>query len=314
MKSEKKVLVTGATGFIGSHLVKKLVSTGSNVHIFARRNSKFWRIDDIASKIHVHTIDLNESSKLHREVLDIRPDIVYHLAAYGVNYNEREPQLLFNTNVSATVSLLEALSECNVSKLLIAGSCFEYGNISGSIDEGMPLDPVNLYGVSKAAEAMVTKIIAKKYGIPYIVCRPFGVYGPYESPNRIIPYVLLSIMDGKPLKLTGGKQLRDYTYVEDIAEAFIKASASKAENQIINICSGIPIELKKLVNKAIEVAGVEPDIEWGALSYRPDETLSLVGDNLSAKTILKWEPKTPLREGLNKTYEWFKDNRGLYNK
>lgn len=314
MKTEREVLVTGATGFIGSHLTRKLVSMGADVHIFARGNSNLWRIVDIMSKINIHTIDLNDYGKVSKKVLTIRPDIVYHLAAYGVDYNKQAPQLLFKTNVNATILLLEAVSKCKLSKFVVAGSCFEYGDVAGPIYEDTPLNPVNLYGVSKAAEVMVTKIMAEKFGIPYIVCRPFGIYGPYESLNRVIPYLFLSIIAKKPVRLTGGKQIRDYIYVEDVAEAFIKAGFSKVAGHIVNICSGEPVTLKKLVHSAIEVTGIKPDTEWGAIPYRQDEMWSLIGDNTSAKRILRWEPRTPLEVGLKRTYEWFRENRNLYIK
>lgn len=311
MKSDKRILITGASGFIGSHLLRILVSMDRNVHIIVR-SSNFWRIRDVIHETHVHFVDLTDHKRLCRVISDIKPHIVYHLAAYGVNYNQKDTQTLFKVNVSATMSLLEALSKCDVHKLIVCGSCFEYGDISGIITQKTPPDPVSIYGASKTVEVMVTKIIAKISGIPYVVCRPFGVYGPYEPPDRIIPYTFISIIDGKPLKYTGGKQIRDYTYVGDVASALVKAAGVKEKSLEVNICSNEPIRLKKLVSTAMKIAGSRQKAEWGAIPYRADESRSLVGDNSATKKFLHWEPSVPLEEGLEKTYRWFKENKGLY--
>lgn len=314
MKVEKAVLVTGAAGFIGSHIVKKLVQLGASVHAVVRGKSNLWRLNGFNQKIKLHKVDLREKKDVYNLISKVNPSIIYHLAAYGVQLEKKSPRLLFETNVNSSIILLEAIGRyCSNPRVVIAGSCFEYGDVKEKIIEETPLNPVNLYGVSKVAEVMASMIIAGKLDIPCIICRPFGVYGPFEDSYRIIPHIFLSIINGKPIKVTEGKQIRDFTYVEDVAEAFIKAGFIKNSSQKINICSGTPIELKTVIKRAVEITKSGISIQWGAIPYRSEEMWTLVGDNLHAKRILNWEPKTSLNEGLKKTWEWFENNHSHYS-
>src|SRR3989338_505690 len=169
MRVERPILVTGAAGFIGSHIVKKLIKLSADVHVVVREKNNLWRLNEIKNKIVLHEIDLREKRSVYSLIKKVKPSIVYHLAAYGVQLKDESPRLLFETNVNSTIFLLEAIGRyCSEPKVIIAGSCFEYGDVKGKINEKTSFNPANLYGVSKVAEEMASIIIAKKLDIPYI--------------------------------------------------------------------------------------------------------------------------------------------------
>lgn len=310
----KTILITGATGFIGSNLARHLVQIGCNVHIVTREKSNKWRIQDILRLIEEHNCDLTDRDQVNGLVTDIRPDIVYHLATYG-SYPSFQQDLgtMVETNIEGTTNLITALSKTKYEVFVNSGSSSEYGLRTEPMVETDLLEPINHYGTSKASASLFAQVFAKSFGQPIVTLRLFSVYGYYEEPTRLIPTVITSCLRGKDLNLTKGKQARDFIFIEDVIDAYLKASTSpRACGEIINIGSGTQHTVKEVVLKILELCGNPIKAHWGALPYRSGETSNWVADNLKAKRLLDWEPQYDLDQGLLKTIEWFNENLHLY--
>ena len=310
----KTILVTGATGFVGSNLARYLVQTGCDVHIITRNESNKWRIQDILSLIKEHSCDLRDFNQVNRLVTDIKPNIIYHLATYG-SYPSFQQDLdtMVETNIKGTINLITALSKTKYEVLVNSGTSSEYGLKTKPMVETTPLEPTNHYGASKASMSLFAQVFARSFGQPIVTLRPFSVYGYYEEPTRLIPTVITSCLRGKNLNLTEGEQTRDFIFIDDVIDAYLKASTStRAHGEIINIGSSTQHTVKEVVLKILELCGNPVVAHWGMLPYRSGETSSWVADNSKAKQLLGWEPQNDLTQGLVKTIDWFKKNMHLY--
>ncbi len=311
---KKTILITGATGFIGSNLARRLVQAGCNVHILTREKSNKWRIRDILSLVREYSCDLRDSNQVVRLVTNIRPNIIYHLATYG-GYPSFQQDLstMIETNIKGTINLVTALSKADYEVFVNTGTSSEYGLKTKPMVETSLLEPANHYGASKASVSLFCQVFTKSFDQPIITLRPFSVYGYYEEPTRLIPTVITSCLRGKDINLTEGKQVRDFVFIEDVIDAYLKASLStRVHGEIINIGSGTQHTVKEVVSKILELCGNPVEAHWGVLPYRGGETSYWVADNSKARQLLDWEPQSSLEQGLLKTINWFKENLHLY--
>ncbi len=308
----KRVLVTGAAGFIGSHLVRKLIEQGGQVIALVRPSSDLWRIQDVLGKIEIHHSDLSDISidALKTKIKNV--DIVYHLGAAGVDQSGRDAASIVRVNVIGTLFLLQLARDLNVARFVYCGSCFEYG--AGSrLREDAPLAPVNEYAVSKLSAGMLTDMFFRKYGLATVYLRPFTVYGPFEDLRRLVSHVICGVLDGHDIELTGGKQTRDMIFVDDVVEGFLAAGIKPGiAGNTFNLSTGNEMSVKEIALTIVELMGNRVKLLLGAQSYREAEVWSLSGDPAKAKNMLVWAAKISLREGLKNTIQWFEKNRGKY--
>jgi nucleoside-diphosphate-sugar epimerase len=314
MLKDKTILVTGATGFVGSNLTRHLVQTGCDLHIITRDESKKWRIRDILNLLEEHKCDLRDINQVKRLIAAINPDIVYHLAAYGIDPSSRQNlDRMIETNITGTMNLMTALATTEYDVFVNSGSFFEYGLKTEPAVETAPLEPTDYYSVSKVSASLFGQVFARSSGEPVVTLRLFSPFGYYEGLTRLIPTVITSCLRGRALNLTKGEQARDFVFIEDIVDAYLKAStAPKVSGEIINIGTGIPHTVREVVSQILEVFGNPIDVIWGALPYRSGETRICIADNSKAKRLLDWEPRTDLNQGLLRTIDWFRENLHLY--
>jgi len=306
---DKRILVTGGTGFLGSHLVKKLLDLRSQIYLLARPTSNLVRISNVLSHVELIRADLRDRKTVMRAVDASRPEIIFHLAAYGVSPKMRNSSTLIKTNVLGIVHLLESLKGRTFEKFINTGTCFEYGNNESRISENHSINPLNLYAASKTTAWYLCNQIEKLNQKPIVTLKPFTFFGPFERADRLIPSVILSILYGKVIKITSGIQTRDYTYVQDIVDAFLAAALSeKAIGQTINLGSGRDNTVKKIVERIMSLMGSDVRVKIGALSDRKDEAWRLCCNNSKAQAILEWKPKHTFDEGLRETIRWFTEN------
>jgi nucleoside-diphosphate-sugar epimerase len=309
----RRILVTGATGFIGSHLARRLVQEEADVHVLVRSPNNLWRLQDIHNKLTFHTVDIKVQELVENVCKEVNPEIVYHLASYGVDYRQQDLEEAVTTNILGTSYLLRALNGTACERFIYTGSCLEYGDKDGPIREDTLLEPTGIYGAGKAASTIIIRTLAISQKIPLLIFRPFGVYGPFEGKHKFIPYLILSLLKGEKPNLTSCRQVRDYTYIEDIVDALLKANTPLTNTPlIINLGTGIPITLKRIVEIILEFFS-EGEVHFGAIPNRENETGSLWADVKKAKELFGWEAKTSLKEGLKKTVEWFKSHQHLYS-
>ena len=303
------ILVTGATGFIGSHLTKRLVKEGAKVHVWVRSSSSLWRLSEIQERLSLHVVDLCDQVAVNNACHEFNPEIVYHLAAYGVHYQQQNFKQALDTNVVGTVNLIRGLRETACKKFVHTSTFAEYGHKDHPIRETDPLEPSGIYASTKSAASLIAPTIAEQCEIPLLIMRLFTVYGPFEREDKFIPYIILSLLNGNVPELTTCQQVRDYIYVEDVVEAYLKAADISIDEPLtLNIGSGIPITLRDLVQDILKFFN-DAEVLFGAVPHRKKEIWQAYADITKAREVLGWQTKTPLKEGLLKTIEWFKQHR-----
>ena len=296
------VLVTGATGFIGSHLAERLVAEGAEVTLAVEPGASKANVTNILDKVRVHQVDLRDGQRVRELTRECQPRKVYHLAAAGVTNPGVDPRLAVQVNVIGTLNLLEALEETDCDCFINTGTCYEYGHNTPPMRENQMPDPINAYAASKSAAWLFCNMYHRTHGYPIVTVRPFTVYGPRQSARALIPQVILHALRGEDFLMTGGEQGRDWIYVDDVVEGYIRASLAEAAiGQTINLCTGKERTVREVVEKVLELMGnpIHPLI--GALPYRQGEVWHLVGDNAKARELLGWEPRVTLEEGLRRT-------------
>jgi len=306
-----RILVTGATGFLGSHVVRSLAATDGEVYALARQAADRWRLTELGGRILWVEGDLSEPNSIVQAVKSVFPAVVIHCAAYGVDNRQQDGQMAIKVNILGTQALLDASLSAKVQRFIHTGTCFEYGPIDHPIDEKETLEPVTNYGASKAASTLIVLQQGKENGLPTVVLRLFGLYGPCEGAHKIVPQVIRACLDVTPFDLTGGEQIRDYTYVKDIADLYARLALGIdfPGGQIFNIGSGSPITIRELGTKIAHLLGGENLLCWGKLPYRHGEMRMLVADITKAERLLNWQPVTDLQEGLQKTINYYRQNK-----
>lgn len=306
-----RVLVTGATGFIGSHLVGCLLSEGAEVYALLRPASDALRLRSFLPQLEVLHGDLRDSNSVRKAISRCRPDLVFHLGATGVNPKLGTAEAVVHTNVLGTLYLLEAVRHHGVRRFVYAGSCFEYGDGSGLREAGM-LAPTGVYAASKAAGWLLAETYFRSYGIPVVSVRPFTAFGPSERSDRLVPNTIIHALKRQDFPTTLGEQERDFVYVEDMVRGFLAAATStNAVGRTFNLCSGSGTSVREMIEMILSLMGNPITAQFGAVPYRDGEIWRNSGDTTQAQTTLGWEAKTSLECGLQKTIAWFEDNLEL---
>jgi NAD dependent epimerase/dehydratase len=316
----KKVLVTGAEGFIGSHLVERLVSLGADVKCFIRYNFKndWGFIEDfspeIKDKIKVIASDITDSDAVRHAAKDT--EIIFHLAAFiGIPYSYSNPRDVVNTNIIGTLNVLTAAREYNI-KMIHTSTSETYGTAKyAPIDENHPLQGQSPYSASKIGADKLAESFYLSFNTPVAIIRPFNTYGPRQSARAVIPTIISQALQSDIIKLGSLTPQRDYTFVNDTVDGFIKvAESDKSIGQVINIGSGTEISIGELAKKIFAILGKDVNIVEDKERVRPDkgEVGRLLADNTKAKELLGWQPETSFEEGLKQTIEYIKNNLDNY--
>lgn len=324
----KNVLVTGACGFIGSHLVERLVELGALVKGFVHYNSfNSWGWlenlpEEKLRKVEVVTGDVRDFHCVRRAMSET--ELVFHLAALiAIPYSYVAPESYVDTNIKGTLNVLQAAREIGVSKVIHTSTSEVYGTAQYvPIDEKHPLQGQSPYSATKIAADMLALSFYHSFDLPVVICRPFNTYGPRQSARAIIPTIITQLMDGyKEIRLGALHPTRDLNYVKDIVEGFIAmAEAPDVIGEVINLGSNQEISVGKLAEKIIDLIGSSVEITSDSDRLRPEnsEVQRLMADNSKAKHLLGWEPKYDMETGLRETIQWFEQNRhnykaGIYN-
>ena len=301
----RRVLVTGAAGFLGSHLVPRLIEAGAEVCVLDQPNARRWSIlerSDLAATLRADVRSLGQP--VHDDVLgDI--DVVFHLAAVGVVGDGGDVRDLVTANIDGTMAAL-LVAERLGSRLVYCGSCFEYGAGARWGEDALPA-PTTEYGAAKAGGWLLANAFARRTGLEVVSVRPFTMYGPMEPPGRLVPSVVRRALAGHPIDLTPGDQARDFVYVEDVADAFVAAATTDAAvGGTFNICTGSAATVRHVVQRVLECTASRSEARFGALSYRSTELTILSGDPTRAREVLGWRSRVSLDDGLARTIAWFR--------
>ena len=306
-----RVLVTGATGFIGSHLTRRLVADGADVHALTSAVSSVYplRLLDLRDRIALHEGSLTDRSAMDALADRVRPTHVLHLGAYthvGKSWDRTDECI--QTNVQGTVNLLHALAAAGgVERFVYTGTSEIYGDINVPFTEDACVNPVSPYSVSKYAGERFCRMFHQGRGWPIVMVRPFNAYGPAQSPDRVIPEIVVRALRGQELRMTQGRQTREFNYVEDLVDGFVRAATTPGiEGELFNLGCGDEISMRELATSILDLLGRPIDAQFGALPERPTEIPRMYSDSSKAAARLGWKPSHTLREGLEKTIAWYR--------
>lgn len=296
------ILITGASGFLGAHVVAGAVERGYGVRAALRRSSDRARLDRLAPG--VTTVDLDLADRqIDMMALLADVDAVIHCAAYGVDYRQSDFATALELNVAASVRLARSAAAAGC-RLVHVGTSYEYGADSGILTEDQRLAPTGIYGVTKAAASLALQDLARRTGAPIVIVRPFSMYGPLEGGHKFVPMVMAASRAGRVVDLTPGDQTRDYLYVGDVAAACLDLATAEVfpGGEILNLCSGRSVSLRELAQAAVAAADGDPSVlRWGGKAYRPAEIMRLVGDPARIAARIGWRAMTSLAEGMRRT-------------
>lgn len=307
-------LLTGATGFIGSNLVRELVRKGEHVSIIVRdKNKNNWRLKDIESKLDIYECNLLSES-LKYLINKIRPDFIFHLAAYGIPPEEDNAYEMIDVNLKGTINLIDAVKKIPFKLFVNTGSCMEYGIKKNPMKEKDVLEPIFDYAITKAAATLYCRKEGVRSNLPIVNFRLFTPYGYFEELYRLIPTVVKNAIENKPIKVSTPKTVRDFIFIEDLVDAYLQVTKMPLPNgEIFNIGTGKQNSIGEIVQLCLEISQSKSKVLWGAMPMqkRYIEPDRFEADMSKTKKILNWQPKTTIEEGLKKTVEWFKKNKGL---
>lgn len=316
----RTVLVTGAGGFIGSHLVDWLVSAGARVRAFVRYNSRgdAGFIRDIKERHEVEVVagDLRDTNAVDQAIQDVQ--MVFHLGALiSIPYSYIHPVEVVETNVNGTLNVLMACRKYKVEKLVHTSSSEVYGSArSVPINEEHPLQGQSPYSASKIGADKLVESFFRAYSLPVVTLRPFNTYGPRQSARAVIPTIISQALTRGVVHLGNLEARRDFTYVDDTIRGFIKAAeAEDVIGEVLNLGTGVDISIGALARQIIDLIGRPVRIEQEEERMRPEmsEVTQLLSDNELARKKIDWQPEVILAEGLHRTIDWIKDHLELYD-
>lgn len=314
MNKKRVYLITGATGFIGSCLLRRLIDKNENTHILLRRGAKMWRISDLIQDTNVHFSDFSDVANLSKIMKMVKPDIIYHLATYGAYSSQDEADLCVKTNIIGTWNLLKSTSNIDYELFVNTGSSSEYGFKKSPMKESDCLDPASYYAVTKCSQTLLCSYFAKENRKPIITLRPFSVYGPYEDKNRFIPTLLKALYLHRKMNLVSPNISRDWVHVNDMVDAYLLINKlKKYGGEVFNIGTGVQKTVKQVVSLASKVTRKKCDLCWNKMENRKWDTDYWLADISKTKKLLGWEPHISLYDGLFLTWEWFKENLSYYS-
>ena len=309
----ERFFITGATGFVGAALARRLAALGCEIHALVRPDASKWRLAGIENRIQFYTGDLTAAERLREIVASIDPSVIYHLAVHGAYPHETDADRVILTNVFGTWNLLKACADLNYKLFVNTGSSSEYGAKQFAMRETDLPEPSSYYAVAKCAQTLVCAHTARAEQRPICTLRLFSAYGPYEAPTRLIPTLVTRCLRGEELDLVTPGTARDFIYVDDVVDAYLQVGQLNLQRgETFNIGTGTQSTMRDVVRAVTEAAGVRVKLNWGRLPPRPWDTETWVADPSKARQSLRWHAATSLTEGIRKTVEWCKENPGAW--
>lgn len=298
----RRVLLTGATGVIGSQMARLLIAEGHDVFAVIRPQADRWRLAGVDGQLRTIPGDLDDVAALRGHLRGIAPDICLHLAWRGWMGVADTGQNLASLRFS--LELLRLMPELSCGRFLAVGTCFEYDLSGDTLTEEAPLRPRELYGTCKKALYDVAQHFSALTGVSVATPRVFYSYGPFEDTRKLVPSIVLSLLRGEVARVTPGEQVRDYLHVGDIASAIWRVATSDVTGAV-NIASARPVTVADIATRIGRLLGRTELVHLGALPYRPGEPMRITADATLLRERLGWSPRFDLDAGLADTVRWW---------
>ncbi|HKS05472.1 MAG TPA: SDR family NAD(P)-dependent oxidoreductase [Gemmatimonadaceae bacterium] len=312
----RRVLVTGATGFIGSHLVERLARDGAEVHALVRASASHAKLEALRGRAREWEADITDIGALRKAIAGARPEVVFHLAgdtgvrrvSEGWSGVERSVQV----NLIGTLALLRATLEAThaVSSFVRAGGLEEYGDGAVPYDEAQREQPISPYSASQVAATHYCEMMQRGTETSIVTLRPALVYGPGQSTDFLIPNLITSCLRDQDFEMTSGTQKRDLLYIDDAVEAFVLAAARRARG-VINVGHGVQHAVRDVAEEIVRLSGTRAKLHVGARSARARDLEELVTRNDRARALLGWSPAVTLTDGLKRTIESYRSQDAI---
>lgn len=302
-----RCLVTGASGFVGANLVRRLFRDGHEVHVFLRPTHHDWRLKAIAQSLRIHPVDISDYATLRETAHRIQPQWVFHLAAYGAYSSQTDFSRMVSVNITGTSALLDACADIGAQSFIYTGSSSEYGYKDHPPKEDEPLEPNSHYAITKAAATHYCQFTARTRNVNAVAVRLYSIYGPYEEPTRLIPTLISHGLRGTLPPLVSPATARDFVYVEDAVDALIAiAGQSPKRGAVYNLCTGVQTTMATVVEAARRLMNIKAEPEWSTMQRRSWDTDVWIGSPAALLSEIDWRAKIDFATGLARTIEHYK--------
>jgi len=305
----ERAIVTGAAGFIGANLARRLLEEGVQPYLFVAPGSARWRLEEIGDHAPIVEIDLADEEGLAAAVADARADRVFHLAAHGGYSWQTDHGAMLRSNVIGTANLLEACLACGFETFVNTGSSSEYGLKDHAPNEEENLEPNSMYAVAKAAATMMCRQAAVRGGANICTLRLYSTYGPWEEPRRLVPALVLEGLRGRLPPLVDATIARDFVWVGDVVDAYLLAARAvhSEPGAVYNVGTGVQTTLAEAVESVGAVLDVKALPAWGSMPRRSWDTNCWVADGRKIHERLGWRMSMGFRDGVGAFADWLRD-------
>jgi dolichol-phosphate mannosyltransferase len=306
----RRVLVTGGTGFVGANLVRRLLADGHAVHLLVRRGHRPWRLAGIERDVALHRASLEDRAAVERAVGRVKPEWIFHLAAHGAYSWETDLDQIVATNVTGTINLVRAGLRSGFEAFVNAGSSSEYGFKSRAPSEREWVEPNSHYAVTKVAATHFCRLTAAREQVKIATLRLYSVYGPWEDPGRLMPTMIVHGLAGTLPPLVDPRVARDYVYVDDVSEAFVRAAAKPhpEPGPVYNVGSGTQTTIRQVVAVARRALDVAERPRWGTMPNRQWDTSVWVSNSRAIRKALGWTPRYGFERGFRQMVAWMRED------
>lgn len=297
-------LITGAAGFIGAHLTRRLVDAGIDVHAVCRPGADVARLASGRPQLTAHVADVRDRDALRRVVETIRPDTVFHLAAAAMKAGVAPPaDVAVAANVVGTVNLIDACDAVDYACLVNTGDALEYGPGPGAGRESEPCRPATVDGVTKLCATLYAAAVARQRQRPIVTLRLFSIYGPGDDPRRLVPRVVEAALTNAPVRLSRPDIARDYLYVDDVVDLYLAVAGhgERLGGEVLNAASGRVTTIAEIVTTVRDLTGSTGEARWGSYPAAPHDASTWTADLTKTLAAVPWQPRTSLEEGLRRT-------------
>lgn len=308
-----RVIVTGAAGFIGANVARRLVEDGFEVYLFTLPTSARWRLDELEEHAQVIEVDLVDDDSVMHEVRRIGPRWVLHLAAHGGYSWQTDAGAILRANVIGTSNLLAASLATAVETFVNTGSSSEYGLKDHAPAEDEAIDPNSVYAVAKAGATMLCRQAAVSHGLNACTLRLYSTYGPWEEPKRLVPALVVEGLDGRLPPLVAPDIARDFVWVGDVVDAYLRAARTVHDEPgaVFNVGTGVQTTIRQAVEVTRSVLALDVTPDWGSMPPRAWDTPSWVANARKIENALGWRSTVRFEEGFASFAAWFREHPSL---
>lgn len=309
-----RALVTGAGGFVGANLCRRLLRDGHAVHAVVRPGGNAWRLEAIRPEIEIHELDLRDAAALRATLDTTRPDWLFHLAAHGAYAWQTESAAIFTTNAVASAQLVDMACERGFEAFVQAGSASEYGSRDHPAREPERVDPTSAYAVSKAAATQYARAVALDRGAHLVTLRLCSAYGPWEEPNRLMPTLATFGLARRLPPFADPRTALDFVFVDDVCEAFVRTARATelAPGTVLNVGGGTQTSLAELVDLARRELGIDERPRWSTMAARTWDTTAWAADCTRIRLELGWRPRWSVPDGFRRLVDWIRQDPAVH--